>query len=201
MHIDNTRPFNFKSSNLKMKLKVEHIKLSLIFMCCGAIANTAIPETRDVEEPSEARKLFIEEIHMLENRHEEKLKYLRNEMMQTNKRLQKSVDLLGNKLDEERRRNFDAIKQLRNDFIEKETKLTLEINALKDQLMKERNVRNQEVGRLNAMVSESMAERKMDFKIKEEAEIVPKGTKRNKVNRMKDVKACCVPGVTDNCTI
>ena len=173
-------------------MKVELI-LSLFFMCYGAIANTAIPETKE--------KLFIEEIHMLENRHEEKLKNLQNVMMQTNKRLQESVDELSNKLDEERVRNFDAIQQLRNDFIEKGTKLTLEINALKDQLLTERSVRNQEVEHLNAMVSESIAGRKMDFKIKEEAEIAPKGTKRNKVNRMRDVKECCVPGVTDSCTI
>ena len=166
-------------------MEVELIKLSLILMGCGAIANTVIPETKDVEETSEIRKLFIEEIHMIENRYEEKLENLRNEMMmQNNKMLQKSVDELSNKLDEERVRNFDAIQQLRNDFIEKETKLTLEINALKDQLMTERSVRNQEVEHLNAMVSESIAGRKMDFKIKEEAEIAPKGTKRNKVNRM-----------------
>ena len=41
----------------------------------------------------------------------------------------------------------------------------------------------------------------MDFKIKEEAEIAPKGTKRNKVNRMRDVKARCLPGVKDSSTI
>ena len=105
-------------------------------------------------------------IIMLENRHEEIRKNLRNEIMQTNKRLQKSVEELSNKLDEERRRNFDASQHLRNDFIEKETKLTLEINTLKDQLLTERSVRNQEVEHLNAMVSESMAGKKDGFQDK-----------------------------------
>ena len=158
-------------------MEVALTKLSLILLCFGAIANTTILDTKDVEEPSELRKLFIEEIHLIQTRYEEKLENLRNDMMQKNKMLQKSVDELSITLDKERMRKYEIIQQLRNEFIEKETKLTLEINDLKDQLMTDRNVRSQEVERLNVMVSEPMAERKMDFKIIGEGEIVHKGTR------------------------
>ena len=164
-------------------MEVIIIKLPLILLCYGEVANTAIPDTVDAEEPSELRELFKGEILKIENRYEEKLEKLRNELLQT----------CFDEINEERQRNFDAIQQLRNDFIEKETSLTTEINNLNDQLITERYDRNQEVERLKATITESKNEQKMDLK-KGKDITVSEGALTTKINREKDTKKKTIKG-------
>ena len=136
--------------------------------CYGIIASAAIHETKGLKDVLELKNFFIVELHEIENRYEEKLEALRDEMMQNNKMLRKTVDKLNTKLESERREKSDAIQQLEKQFLEKYIKLTVEIKNLKNQLMKERNDRNREVGRLKAVIIESMPKRKTDLNMPKE---------------------------------
>ena len=117
-----------------------------MFTCFSAFASTAMHNAKPVKGLSELDKMFIDKIHEIGNRYEERLETLRNELMQDNEILRKSVDELNTKLEIESREKSDAIQLIEKYFSDKETKLTEEIKDLKDQLMLERSIGNRETG-------------------------------------------------------
>ena len=131
-------------------------------------ANAAFFEPTELLEVSELKNFFIDKIHEIENRYEEKLETLRDEMLHNNVMLRNSVDELKAKLESERREKSATIKQIEKDFLEKETQLTTEIEDLKNQLTTERSYRNREVGLLKTMIVESMTERETDLHMRKE---------------------------------
>ena len=126
---------------------MEDLSIGILFMltCIGAFAGTAT-HAKISKELSELDELFIDKIHEIENPYEERLETLRNELMQDNEMLRKSVDELNTKLEIESREKSDAIQLIEKDFSEKETKLTKEIKDLKGQLMLEHSKGDRKTG-------------------------------------------------------
>ena len=108
------------------------IRILFMLMCIRTIASTAILETKALKEVSELKKFFIDKIHEIENRYEEKLEALQDEMTKNNEKLLKSIDELNVKLENELKEKSDAIRQLKKDFLEKETQLTTEIKEMSE---------------------------------------------------------------------
>ena len=165
-------------------MEVLFIKI-LMLTCYGIIASAAIHETKGLKDVLELKNFFIVELHEIENRFEENFEALRDEMMQNNKMLRKTVDELNTKLESERREKSDAIQQLEKQFSEKDTKLMVKLKDLKNQLLKERNDRNREVGRLKAVIVESMPKRKTDSNIPKEKGDSDLTTESNRVEDTK----------------
>ena len=168
---------------------MEVLSLRTLFMLTGygAIASTAIHETKSSQEVAELKKLFFDELHEIENRYEDKLEALRGEMVLNNIMLRKTVDELNTKLESERREKSDAMQQLEKKISEKETKLMVEIKDLKNQLITDHNDRNREVDRLKAVILESMPAPKTDLNTpKEKDGIVSKGSLTKGSNWVED---------------
>ena len=127
---------------------MEDLSIGILFIltCFGAFASTATHDAKTSKELSELDKLFIDKIHEIEKRYDESLETLRNELMQDNEILRKSVDELNTKLEIERKESSYAIQQLEKDFSEKETKLTKGINGFTDHLVRERSIGDRKTG-------------------------------------------------------
>ena len=117
-----------------------------MFTCFSAFASTAMHNAKQVNGLAELDEMFIDKIHEIEHRYEERLETLRNELMHDNEMLRKSVDELHTKLEIESREKSDAIQLIEKDFSEKETKLTKEIKDLKGQLMLEHSIGDRKTG-------------------------------------------------------
>ena len=170
---------------------MEVLTIRLLFILTwlyGALARAEMPETNGSQHVSELMDFLTDKIHEIENRYEEKLEALRDEMMRKNEMLQKSVDELNTELQSERREKSNAIQQLREDFVEKETELTVEVKNLKTQLMTECNDRDRAVDLLKAMLIESMPAVEADLNgMKEKGGVAPKSASMTKDNQAKDV--------------
>ena len=149
-------------------MEVLLIRLLHALAFIATTANAAFFEPTELLEVSELKNFFFDKIHEIENRYEEKLETLRDEMLHNNVMLRNSVDELKAKLESERREKSATIKQIEKNFLKKETQLTTEIKDLKNQLTTERNYRNREVGLLKAMIVESMTERETDLNMTKE---------------------------------
>ena len=161
---------------------MEALFIRILFMLLGirTIVSTAILETKALKEVSELKKFFIDKIHEIKNRYEEKLEALQDETTRNNEKSLKSIDELNVKLENELKEKSDAIRQLKKDFLEKETQLTTEIKDLKNQLLTERNEKE------SKDLKESMSERKTGLDIPKGKGDTVSGASTTKINQDED---------------
>ena len=155
-------------------MEVRYIMLIFILTCYRSIVNAAIPPAMESEDVAYLKTLFSNEIHDVE----ERFVAFKNEMMQENEMLRKSVDELNTKLDKERSERAGAINQLEKKLSEKETELSLEIKDLKRQLISERNERNRKAELLKATTLASLPTHQKDVfnSSKEKDSAISKGS-------------------------
>ena len=166
-------------------MEVRYIGLIFILTCYGTIANATIPHAMGSEDVGYLSTLFLNKILDVE----ERFVSFKNEMMQENEILRKSVDELNTKLDKERLERDEAIQQLKRDFSEKETELRLEIKDLKRQLISERDRRNREAEPLKATTDKSLPMQQMGLNAsKEKDSTISKGSLPEKGKRIEHTR-------------